>query len=628
MLIFHVAVDVTWVSKVAVSGLLQLHPEVLGANFASLLLVCTPLLLFSRAPRFLLLLILNFVVTTLVVANMIHATFYGGPLSAWMSKTALMHLGTLIPSILALIKPAYGVLYLDIIVAALLVPVYIRNSRAAPPLQWPYMLGAFLIACGLSAIVAAPSVRLLTQERTGLLAFAYWPREVTASLGLLPYHAWDLHTFLTTNYRNLVVPPEEVQRVRDYLIEDARRKPRSRLFGAAANRNVVLISAESFQTFLIGMEVNGQAISPHLNRLVKESIYFDNIHDQTHLGTTSDGEFLALQALHPVPVGVVVAHYRHNDFYGLPTILRKRGYATMSAHAANADFWYMRVMHGKYGIQQSYFEDSYNIRERIGPWMADRDFFDQTVPRLRALAEPFFAFILSASNHHPYKLLPKQRVLNLGKLEGTILGDYLHTANYFDQAIGEFVEQLRADGVLDRTVFAIYGDHRAYTGLAPDLPGLLNYSHEDRLRDLQTMKRVPLLIRLPNGEHAGTRSVTGGQVDIAPTLLGLLGVNDSSSIMLGQDLTANRPSLVVFRDGSFADGEHYLVKRYGPINLSTCYAASNGSTVPCANLQERHNEAMTRLEISDLIIRGNLIRTLRDGQDDLNKPQSPRTAYD
>src|SRR4029077_14904948 len=84
---------------------------------------------------------------------------------------------------------------------------------------------------------------------------------------------------------------------------------------------------------------------------------------------------------------------------------------------------------------------SYKVQERIGSWMADKEFFSQTIPFLEAQTEPFIAFLLSSSNHHPWELPDKYRVLKLGELEGTLLGNYLQSVRYFDAAFGEFIDR-------------------------------------------------------------------------------------------------------------------------------------------------------------------------------------------
>lgn len=336
-----------------------------------------------------------------------------------------------------------------------------------------------------------------------------------------------------------------------------------------------------------------------------------NFHDQTHLGTTSDAEVASLQSLHPLPMGVVAERYAANEYYGLPAILSEHGYATLSAVGAPGWFWNMNQMHPQFGFRQSFYEDNYKILERIGPWLADKEFFAQTVPILKAQREPFMAYLLSCSNHDPFEIPRKYRLLELGEMEGTLLGNYLHCVHYFDQAFGEFVDQLRDDGLLDRSIVAVYGDHQAFLGKLPELAHLLGFPEQSEYQHLLVRKKVPLLIRLPHGEAAGVRSVASGHLDIAPTLLSLLGIADANAVMLGNDLTRDVDSLVVFRDGSFADGKHYFINRFGPVSNSSCYEAATGRVVDPSGLAEQRQEALNRLRISDLILQGDLIPALR-----------------
>src|SRR5262249_3642415 len=163
--------------------------------------------------------------------------------------------------------------------------------------------------------------------------------------------------------------------------------------------------------------------------------------DQTYLGTTADGEFTSFQSLHPLPVGVVASQFPTNNYNGLPALLTKHGYMTLSAVAEPGTVWNMRQMHSRLGFQRSHFEENYKVHERIGEWLADGEFFRQTVSILERQPEPFMAYLLSSSNHHPWELAPKYQRLNLGDFKKTLLGNYLNSVHYFDEAFGEFIDR-------------------------------------------------------------------------------------------------------------------------------------------------------------------------------------------
>lgn len=594
-------------------GAIQARPHILSATLASLLVLFSPLLLVPRVWRLSALLVLDVLLTLLGVAGFLHYRFFGDVLS--VSDLYVAHqLPVVVPSIVRQLHPVDAIYYLEIAVALLLMPWYAWACQRVPGLERKDSTRLCLGVLTLGLLLALPTVRLARQDDDGVFAHTTLNYEVASTIGILPYHLVDLGLSLRT--ADAGIGQDELERVVRFLDDERAREPSpSELFGVARGRNVILMSAESLQAFPIGLEVDGQPIAPRLTAFAGESLHFVNFHDQTHLGTTSDAEFMALNSLHPLPARALPYKYAENHYRGLPTILADRGYATASAVAAPGGIWHMDRLHPQYGFQRSYFKDSYDVREHFGEWASDRDYFTQTVPILEAQAEPFLAFLLSSSNHHPYPLPPQYRVLRLGELEGTLLGDYIHSVHYFDAVFGELVDLLRERGLLDRSVLVLYGDHHGFLGDSPELARLLGFPERSEYDHLRVRKKVPFLIRLPHGDAAGVREIAGGHLDIAPTILGLLGVAHEKRVMLGRDLTRTYPPLVVFRDGSFADGTHYFVNRFGPVSASTCYQAETGRAFGCELLASSRREARQRLEISDLIIRGDLIPALTEGLD-------------
>ena len=183
---------------------------------------------------------------------------------------------------------------------------------------------------------------------------------------------------------------------------------------------MIVVIAESLQAFTIGLEIDGQPVTPRLSAFAKESLYFSNFYDQTYLGTTADGEFTSFQSLHPLPVEVEAVEYPKNHYRGLPAVLSEAGYSTMSAVAEAGHFWNMNQMHRSLGFQRSYYLDSYNITDRIGGWSPDDEFFNQTVPFIKREERPFMAYLLTEGNHSPWRFPERKRLLNVGDVEGTL----------------------------------------------------------------------------------------------------------------------------------------------------------------------------------------------------------------
>src|SRR2546426_10331804 len=99
-------------------------------------------------------------------------------------------------------------------------------------------------------------------------------------------------------------------------------------------------------------------------------------------------------------------------------------------------------------------------------------------------------------------------------------------------------------------IVVLYGDHKGYVGdidAAATRVNTKQRSHEIWL----LRRRVPFIVRLPHGSHAGVRHETGGHLDIAPTILALLGIDVRRSVRLGRDLSSGQPGLVGFPGGTF-----------------------------------------------------------------------------
>lgn len=214
-------------------------------------------------------------------------------------------------------------------------------------------------------------------------------------------------------------------------------------------------------------------------------------------------------------------------------------------------------------------------------------------------------------------ILPAHRSLNLGAIEGTEVGKYLHPVHYFGAASDGFIDQLRKTGALEMTTVAVYGNHKGYIGDEAALFRLVNIEARQKRETWLLNKRVQFLICLPRGDHTGDIAVPGGHLDIASTILALLGLEGQDRLMLGWDLTGRPAGPVIFRDGSFIDREYKIMVR-GPRPL--CFDQA-GLPLNCSVLNGTRNEAVDQLQTPDFIIQGNLIPTLSaNSPNDLGKP--------
>ena len=547
--------------------------------------------------------------TVLAVADLIHVRFYADVTSvSALAQTPM--LTWVMDSVVTLLAPTDALYFADIPVWVFGLGWYARWSRRVAPYTLRGRLRLGLAPMLATLLLVLPTARFAWTDTRGLFGYSTVRLEVASAIGLLPYHLTDLFTDLAWGPRQ--VSESDLAQVRAFLDRRvAQTPPPSALFGAAQGKNLIVISAESTQAFVIGLEVDGQPVAPNLTALTRESLYLANNYEPTHLGSTADAEFAVMQSLYPLPVGVMASRYARNQYRGLPALLAERGYRTFSAVGAQSHFWNMNQLHPRYGFQRSYYEDSFQVDERIIAWISDRAFFTQMRPILLSQQEPFMGFMLSSSSHHPYTIPDHLKTLKLGALEGTMVGDYLHSIHYFDQELGAFLGWMRESGLMDRSVLVIYGDHQGFLGGQPELPGLLGFTEWNEYHHFRVVKRTPIIIHLPGGVAAQEFTGASSHLDVAPTVLSLLGIDDSSTVLLGRDLMRPGNPLAIFRDGSFADGSHYYVNRFGRTMASRCYEAATAERIDCEPLDEARQLARERLEVSDAIIQGDLIPALR-----------------
>lgn len=154
------------------------------------------------------------------------------------------------------------------------------------------------------------------------------------------------------------------------------------------------------------------------------------------------------------------------------------------------------------------------------------------------------------SNHFPYLIDEEDATI-----EGNTTGDpsvdnYFRTARYLDEAVKEFFQYLKESGLLDHSVIILYGDHY---GISENHNKAMEQVLGKEVTDFENaqLQRVPLFIRVP-GMKGGVMHQYGGQIDLLPTLLHLLGIDTKNYVQLGTDLLSKQHDQVVpFRNGNF-----------------------------------------------------------------------------
>ncbi len=543
----------------------------------------------------------------IAVADLAHARYFGS-LVPLVAIGAAGQLGDVTSSALALLRSEDAWLLLLVpggLAVALLLP---RRRTVGPRTTWDrrirLSLPLLLLAAWSPALVTV--LAAVRDPSTGGQVFSH-----SALLG--QWGAMNVHVFdAARTLRDTVARPSLSATERAAVVAEFRARPPAAPagaigFGVARGHNLLLIQVESLQEFVLSARVGGVEVTPFLNAVRAQSLYVPWVFDQTGEGRSSDGEFATLNSLHPVSRGAVVFRYPHDGYTALPTVLRRQGYATLSAHAFERGFWNRAVMHRVYGFQRSLFKRDLGEGENIGWGLADGVFLERMVAPVEGLPRPFFTMLITLGLHHPFDAFPaRHKTLDVGGMKDTPLGNYLHAMHYLDGALKEFFTRLHADGVLADTVVAIYGDHDAGIYIDDNFRHLAGQGPWEPSMVVR-LRRVPLIVHLPGGALAGDVPVVGGHVDIAPTLLYLLGVQPPPSF-IGGVLYPGRDRIAPLWDGSAVGSDRMFVAT-GPRvpTEGACYGFPSPIVLPLAACVELRERAARELWASRLAIERDLI---------------------
>lgn len=455
----------------------------------------------------------------------------------------------------------------------------------------------FLIAFSMALF----NLGLAETERPQLLTRTFDREILIKNIGTYNYHLYDLYLQSKSSAQRALADGSELADIDNY-VGASFKEADDKMFGIAKNKNVILISMESTQNFVINKSIYGQEITPFLNEFIKESFYFENFYHQTGQGKTSDSEFIVDNSLYPLSRGAVFFTHSGNEFKASPEILNENGYFTASLHANNKSFWNRDIMYQSLGYERYYSLTDYQVTEEnsVGWGMKDIYFFQQSLQHLIEMPKPFYAKFITLTNHFPFELEKEDQFIRPYTSDNKTVNNYFPTVRYTDEALKLFIQQLKDQGLYDDSIIIIYGDHYGISENHNKTMGEFLGKEITPFESVQ-LQRVPLIIHIPGMKGKALPSVAG-QIDLKPTLLHLLGIDTKSDMQFGTDLfSKERFDFTVLRDGSFITRDHVYTR-------DICYKKATGEPVDKEACEPYIEKAKTELEYSDKIIYGDLLR--------------------
>jgi len=309
-------------------------------------------------------------------------------------------------------------------------------------------------------------------------------------------------------------------------------------------KNVLIVVMESVRAAEMGVYGAKSSISPNLDQISRESsTIFNNAYANSF--QTSRGELAILCSAYDYIRGAPYSESNNIHLTKcLPEILKENDYSTFWFHGYDKKFFNRRNFLPSIGIDN--IHDRKILKENgydreLGWGVPDHDLFDYTLSVLEKQNSPFFAEVLTLSNHYPYQWnwdidFPKELEINNSNKDD-IYHAYKRGMYFTDNAIGKFWKKFKKSSLYDETIVVFTSDHGIWI-----FDEELNKNHKANETFVKKDKyfRIPLIVYSPDSKPSTNEDLVS-QVDIAPSILGMLNLN-SVNAFVGRDLFSNTQS--------------------------------------------------------------------------------------
>jgi len=494
----------------------------------------------------------------------------------------------------------------------------------------------FLNMSVVSLIVLGFFVSMLTGTDISRLNKQWNRSSIVMEFGIYVYQFNDVVSSVRTTVNEMFGYDEAYKTFREYydIKEESKENKYTNLF---EGKNVIAIHAESIQGFTMNLAFNGEELTPNINKLAKEGIYFSNFYSQESVGNSSDSEFTSLSSLLPSSSGTVFMNYFNRDYETILKLLKEeKNYYTFSMHGNKGDAWNRNVTYSYLGYDDFYYyTKDYEIDEEIGLGLSDKSFFRQSVKIIKDIDsknENWYGTLVMLTNHTPFSDVEKFDYLvdykdSEGRiipwLEETKVGNYLKSVHYADEAIGELIAMLEEEGLLENTIIILYGDHDSKLKHSEFKKLYESEYYESVLIDkkdtvgviddftYEINREVPFIIWSPdtaNTKYNKEITEVMGMIDIMPTLSNMLGIKPKYA--LGNDMFSIDENIVVFPDGNWMTNKIYYNSSKGEfrqLDLET--------SIDMEYVDNYNKYAENLINLSNGIITYDLIKAYETGQE-------------
>jgi lipoteichoic acid synthase len=555
---------------------------------------------FKGRKKYIWLIVIDFLLSFLLYANSLYYRFFNDFITL-PTLTQTQNFGDVSSSVTSLLKPYDILFFVDIILLIVLlafrfVKIEIKDMNRRR------VVALFLF----SLAISSANLGLAESDRPQLLTRGFDRNYIVKYLGMYNYTIYDAVQSTKASAQRVMADSDDMTEVINFTKSNY-AEPNPKYFGAGEGMNVIYLHLESIQNFLIDYKLHGEEVTPFLNSLTSEesTLYFDNFFHQTAQGKTADAEFMLENSLYGLPQGSAFTTKGLNTYQAAPAILGQQGYTSAVFHGNSGSFWNRDEIYKSFGINKFFDADSYelNPEDMADYGLMDKPFFEESIPMLESLPQPFYSKFITVSHHYPYHIDEEDATIAPHTTGDKSVDRYFQTARYADEALKQFFEDLKESGLYDNSIIIMYGDHY---GISENHNKAMEKVLGKEITPFEStgLQRVPLFIRVP-GMEGGVNHEYGGQIDLLPTLLHLLGTDTKEYIQFGTDLLSEQhDDIIPFRNGDFVSSEITSIS-------GKYYDSTTGMELEKDRLEEAklyRENVEEKLSLSDRVVNGDLLR--------------------
>lgn len=344
---------------------------------------------------------------------------------------------------------------------------------------------------------------------------------------------------------------ETIKRLDNYYSSVDEKHSDNKMTSLLKNKNVIIIQLENIDEWMLTSDN-----MPNMYKLRQESINFINHFATTFAtGKTFNTEFIVNTGMIPPTNKAAPSYiYSKNEYpFSIANLFKKNGYEVNSFHASNASVYNRGEIHETFGYQK------YHNYSMMG--MEDSTMDSQLINGYDLMINdrPFMDFIITISAHGPFTKEVTacskhiEEVQNYALLDDETYQCGLAQAKETDIFIGELINRLENDGLLDDTAIIMYTDHYAYGTISKEIEYSLKGTNDPNL-----LSNVPFFIWANDIEPMRVTKVTSS-IDVLPTIANLMGFDVDYKYFIGNDVFSIDTSYAFFQDGSVYNGKDYYI---------------------------------------------------------------------